>query len=423
MKILLTNFHTGHGGGHLTYIVALAKGLSLQNDITVATPAGSALLRQVQGLINVDAIPINFRPCIKTYFRDLRHLRRVIRHGRFDIVHVNGSADHRQVMLATWLLWRRPAIVFTKHNDYPTGSPGNRWRARFATRHTIAVSAYVAQLLSTSAYRAVTIVRHGVDTQGACHPDLRTAWHATRRRLLGHDDAGHIVLGSTAGTGAHKGWLHLIDALTHLPPGERSRFSVILAGALPTAEQLAHVQRCRLRDQVHFTGLIENPTEVLGCSDVAFVLSYRETLSYACREAMAAGLPVIVTGTGGLTENVDDGVDGWVVPVADAQAIAAVLRAILENPARVGAMGAAARRKSMAAFGMAEFLDATQAVYALAAARRPARTVAHWRDRAHDAVHAIGMPLRRVVSRLGQTFSSIQHDSEVVTVRPEHPDS
>ena len=41
MKILYTNFHAGNGGGHVTYIINLAKALSKDHQITVAAPATS----------------------------------------------------------------------------------------------------------------------------------------------------------------------------------------------------------------------------------------------------------------------------------------------------------------------------------------------------------------------------------------------
>ncbi|WP_235556581.1 sulfatase-like hydrolase/transferase, partial [Bordetella bronchiseptica] len=95
----------------------------------------------------------------------------------YDIIHCNGSADHKQVMLATLGLRRRPRIVFTKHNDHPLGSLGNRLRATLATDHSIAVSAYVHGLLADSPYsrHPITTVRHGIDTDYYAPPDAATA--------------------------------------------------------------------------------------------------------------------------------------------------------------------------------------------------------------------------------------------------------
>ena len=371
MRILYTNFHAGNGGGHVTYVLALARGLAADHDITIASPAGSPLLAYAAHVPNVRTAAIDFKPRARTFVGQLVRLRRLISKHRFDIIHVNGSADHRQVMLATCGMKRPPSIVFTKHNDYPVRSFGNCLRGWFATTHSIAVSDYVARLLADSPYRRATVVKHGVDTQRSYHPELGASAEQRRIALLGAEGARRIVLGSVGGTGSHKGWQDLIDALSLLPAHERERFSVLLAGDLPNAEQLDHVARQGLTGQVHFTGIIHDAEYVLGCSDVAFVLSHKETLSYACRESMAAGLPVLVSAAGGLTENVDDGVNGWVVPVRNPVAIARVLRRILETPEALPEMGRAAREKSVSEFGLDAFLMSTCAVYHLASRAAP----------------------------------------------------
>src|SRR3546814_1809617 len=101
-----------------------------------------------------------------------------------------------------------------------------------------------------------------------------------------------------------------------------------------------------MQGQVMFPGLLDDVRDALACCHAGFVLSYREALSYACREMMSLGLPALVSNAGGLPENVTDGIDGWIVPVRDVPAMAAALRAMLEDPARLAAMGAAARRQA-----------------------------------------------------------------------------
>ena len=69
-----------------------------------------------------------------------------------------------------------------------------------------------------------------------------------------------------------------------------------------------------------------------------------ETISFACREMMAMGLPVVVSDVGGLPENVEDGVDGWVVPACAPTAVSEVLREALREPEALEVMGEAARQ-------------------------------------------------------------------------------
>jgi glycosyltransferase involved in cell wall biosynthesis len=61
-------------------------------------------------------------------------------------------------------------------------------------------------------------------------------------------------------------------------------------------------------------------------------------------EAMASGLPVITTNTGGLSRVVADGTTGYVVPVDDEATLSSRMRALIANAALRRTMGASARR-------------------------------------------------------------------------------
>ena len=68
-----------------------------------------------------------------------------------------------------------------------------------------------------------------------------------------------------------------------------------------------------------------------------------EGLANATMEAMAVGLPVITTATCGQTELVEDGVNGRLVPVADAAALAVAMLEVIEDLDGARRLGARAR--------------------------------------------------------------------------------
>jgi colanic acid/amylovoran biosynthesis glycosyltransferase len=107
------------------------------------------------------------------------------------------------------------------------------------------------------------------------------------------------------------------------------------------------------RHAVHDLGLADvvTLTPPLGRDEVARRLqaahalllpSLSEGIANAALEAMACARPVVVTDTGGMAEAVDDGVEGRVVPVRDADALADGVRAVMAD---ARAMGAAGRRR------------------------------------------------------------------------------
>ncbi len=85
-------------------------------------------------------------------------------------------------------------------------------------------------------------------------------------------------------------------------------------------------------------------------SDLLVLPSRSEPFGIACVEALAASLPTVVTAVGGLTDIVEDGVNGYVIPPGDAQALDAALQALLRSPERRLSMGAAGRRMALERF-------------------------------------------------------------------------
>jgi glycosyltransferase involved in cell wall biosynthesis len=78
--------------------------------------------------------------------------------------------------------------------------------------------------------------------------------------------------------------------------------------------------------------------------------SYGEGVPRTLLEAAATGLPVVTTDMPGCREAVVDGVTGYLVPPNDPAAVAARLRLLVEDPARRGAFGRAARARAEAEF-------------------------------------------------------------------------
>ena len=292
-----------------------------------------------------------------------RALAALLRAHDFDLVHVNGSADHRLVMAAMRGLERRPRIVLTKHNSKPMTGIGHWWRARRGTDQVIAVCDYTLRDLKQSAYRSCRLdtVHNGIDiAHYTPWPDAATALE--RRRWLGESSA--LLLGSNAGTALYKGWMDLVEALALLPPALREQVQVLVAGKPPAAEALQRIAELGLTERVHFPGMLADVRPVISAIDVGFVLSHDvETISFACREMMAMGKPVLLSNYAGLPENIEAGREGWLVPVKDPGAVAEALKKILEQRSTLPAMGAAARVRALSQFGLELFVERTEAVY------------------------------------------------------------
>lgn len=367
MRILYTNFHDGDGGGHTTYVLALARSLADRHDIHVAAPQGSRLLHEAMALPRVQAMPQPFPNGLRYLAagRGARAGLRALLATGFDLVHVNGSADHRLVLSALRGLHARPRIVLTRHNSKPVSGPGTWWRARHGTDRVIAVCEYTRRALLPTVYGALPVdtVPNGVDLEHY-RPWPASACEAARRQWLDGDDQDALLLGSNAGTATYKGWFDLVEALALLPEDLRARVRVLVAGHAPSADDMARVAGLGLDGRVRFTGLLQDTRPLVAALDAGFVLSWDvETISFACREMMAMGKPVLVSDYAGLPENIEPGVDGWVVPARNPRAVADAVVRMLEGRHRLAGMGVAARAHATREFGLERFVDATEAVY------------------------------------------------------------
>lgn len=366
MKILYTNFHQGDGGGHTTYVMSLARMLRQRAQITVAAPRSSRLLAEADALPGVQSIDLEFKGRPFQQLSALRRLRALLRKEHFDVIHVNGSADHRLCMLATMSMGaKRPFIVYTQHTDRTANSLGVRMRAKWGTNRVICVCGHTFRRMKDSVFRNedLRVVHNGVDTAQFRPASAQDAAQA-RAALLPAAMQRRLVIGSNAGTASYKNWLDMVTAVSLLPDYLRDQVVIMIAGKEPDDEQRQRVTDLGMADQVVFTGLLEDVGPFLAALDVGFVLSSRlETISFACREMMASGKPVIVSKIGGLTENVTDGRNGWVVPPGSVSSVVKTVSEILKNRDVVAQMGIDARKTAQREFSLAQFVGRTEEVY------------------------------------------------------------
>jgi glycosyltransferase involved in cell wall biosynthesis len=366
LKLLFTNFHDDDGGGHTTYVLSLARALAARHQVHVAAPPSSRLHQETNVLPGVHAWAQPFPNGLNKLAarrRARKQLAALLREHDFDLVHVAGSADHRLVIAAMQGLTRRPRIVLTKHNSKPMTGIGHWWRARRGTDAVIAVSDYTYRALALSSYRRCLLatVHNGVDIEHFS-PWPAVAASAQRQRWVGERPV--LLLGSNAGTATYKGWMDLVEALALLPLDQRAQVHLLMAGKPPEAVSQQRIAELGLTEQVHFPGLLADVRPAVAAIDAGFVLSWGvETISFACREMMAMGKPVLVSEYAGLPENIRPDADGWLVPPRDHPAIAQMLQRLLQQRSELPAMGMAARQHAEEAFGLPRFVEHTEAVY------------------------------------------------------------
>ena len=154
-----------------------------------------------------------------------------------------------------------------------------------------------------------------------------------------HGGPGH-TLGIAGRLVQLKGIEQLIRALP-MVRAEVPDVTLEISGSGPGEEALRNeARRLGLDGCVRFLGWQEDIP--FHRWDVFVIPSLEEAFGMAALEAMAAGLPVVASAVGGLTELVQDGKTGWLFPPADIHALAGRLVSLLFSPDERSSMGAAA---------------------------------------------------------------------------------
>jgi L-malate glycosyltransferase len=134
-------------------------------------------------------------------------------------------------------------------------------------------------------------------------------------------------------------------------PVDTSRLQLVGEGpARRELEELA--ETLGVSANVDFAGSHEDVQPFLDEADVFVLPSSAEGLSNALLEAMACGLPVIVSEIPGNRDVVEDGVNGLLTPVGDASALAATLMRLLDDEPLRAALGQAARSTILQHYGI-----------------------------------------------------------------------
>lgn len=280
----------------------------------------------------------------------------LVRRERIDLVH---QLNPVEAGISLAIPTTGPPVVL---GPYWVDWPGHLSRGRAAARASfqrLQQRRAAAVLVTTEVAREkvrvggvpVTLVPPGVDLSAFAVPDEHRAPHPPTAIFL-------------ANLRAHKGIFTLLDAFDEvarrLPDAQ-----LIVAGGGPDEQAVRdRVAASPAVARIELLGPVarDEIPAVLARADVACQPAHFEPFGWSAVEAMACGLPLIVTNAGGLA-SVVPGDAAVKVPVDDPRALADALEAVLRDPARRAAMGAAGRRAVAANFDWPRVIDHLEQVY------------------------------------------------------------
>jgi len=316
------------------------------------------------------------RPRFRSQIFGLRAFTWFLGPGRGSaIVHVHALTD---ALLTTWLYCRlrRIPIVF-EMTLLGTDDPLTVQRSRNLLRLVryvvysrcdgyVAISPALAAAYERAGLPAdkLRMIPQGVDTKRFAPTEDRLTLR--RRHALADEGPLVVFVGSLI---ERKGIDVLLAAWArvheHFPSGSlllvgKNRFDDNPEAELFLARHLDALSGAA-RGAVHQAGIRNDVHELLQASDLFVLPSRREGFGTVMIEAMACGMPCVVTELPDITDFIfasgDHGTPGIVTAQADAERLAEAMLRVLSNPAEAKRLGAAARRRAVERFSIDRIAD------------------------------------------------------------------
>jgi glycosyltransferase involved in cell wall biosynthesis len=296
--------------------------------------------------------------------RWITRLHRLLRDGRYDVVHAHSPvpASVARVLIRTLPRARRPAFVYTEHNRWQSHNELTRTANRLTfglDDADFAVSDDVRDSVDARHRASVEVLVHGIDVAAVrAHLAHRLA---TRAELgVGANECLAVTVANLRTTKNYPGLIAAARITTER--GVPVRFAAAGQGPLE-AEIRAEHQASGLGDRFALLGYRDDATRLIAAADLYVLASHHEGLPVTVMEALALGVPVIAPAVGGLREAVTDGESGLLVTPDDPVALADAIR-------RVAGDGGLRRRLSMGAQRAGDHYSSTHAVERIEAAYR-----------------------------------------------------
>jgi len=388
MKILFYN-HTGQVSGAERMLLMILARLNqhLFDPLVICAEPGPLLSMATSLGVPVESVPglearFTWRVdrllrYLKSFFLVIRELRRKVVRLKPDLIHANSIRAGLVATAAT--LGMRTRVVWHLHDLLPRHplSTGVRVFAFLCARtRMIAVSRAVKENFGGAIHgvgygvgaglrKRTTVILNAIELE-KFQPN-QTASQQVRDELNLGDS--RPVIGIVGQLTPRKGQLELIRAFAQVL-GESPRAVLLVVGAPLFNRDHEYEQLLRdtarelgISEHVRLLGARNDVAAVMQALDLLVVNSSSEPFGLVALEAMTCGTPVVAAACDGLAEIIEHGVDGWLVPPGDEQAMASAIVYLNRQPALRAQLAEQGKKHVASRFSANRYLAELQAFY------------------------------------------------------------
>lgn len=308
-------------GGLELYMLRLTKFLQAHSSVHICVNKEGKLRNALSEVQDLSCLPL-LKPSWKNIFNNAKSLARYIDTHAIDCLHMHWTKDLPLCVLAIKLSQRKPRLIQSRHMNM------TRFKSDFYHRYlykNIDMMIAVTQQVKEQIIRYVPEdICPKVEVSYIGSPAYTSLSDENRSRLLQQYDLKNSFVIALAGRiEPAKGQALLIDAIHQL---NNPTVKVLLIGDAMQSEYLeefkAKISSLGLKQQVIFTGFVNNVQDLMAISDCVVLATDKETFGMVLVEAMHTETAVIASNCGGPLEIIENDKEGLLFKSRDATDLA-----------------------------------------------------------------------------------------------------
>lgn len=372
-KILFVITKSNFGGAQ-KYVYDLATNLPKDRFDVVVALGGAGILIQKLHEQNIRVIPmlslmrdIHIANDLSAFFE----LQSIFRTEKPNVVHLNSTKAGVVGALAARFA-RAPKIIFTAHGwAFNEERPEWQrltfkffsWIIAILSHKTIAVSDAVKNDAKNWLFvsHKIFVIKNGIkEPEFYQRLDARTRIKAMVGTIIPEDA---FIVGTVAELHKSKGLHYAIEALAKLIPENPSLYYFILGSGEEKERLEALVELHKLQGRVFLLGFVDDAARFLPAFDAFLFPSITEGLGLVLLEAGLAGLPVVASRVGGISEVIENEKTGLLVPPRNPDAIASAIIKLFKSQSTRSMLGVALHGKILYNFSFKRVMTETADLY------------------------------------------------------------
>ena len=294
-------------------------------------------------------VPFERQPLRPNNIKAYRELKKIIDGNGYDAVHCHTPMGAVITRLAAKSARKKGTkVIYTAHGfHFFKGASIKNWMffypvEKYLSKYTdclITINSEDCELAHKKKFRAGKIYKvHGVGVELDKFKAVDADEKERLRAEYGYDGDTFIMI-YPADLSVRKNQPMLFDALQKIAEKNKNVKLLLPGQPIRLEEYKRMVSERGIADNVEFLGYRRDINNLVGLSDLSVASSFQEGLPINIIEAMAMGNAIVATDVRGNNDAVEDGVNGYLVPVGDSDLMAEKILELMNDREKLRTFG------------------------------------------------------------------------------------